>query len=62
MRNFSTTLVLTLLILNLFVPASAELKFIVELYRHGARTPLGNWYDATQQAANAGELTSTGMR
>lgn len=34
----------------LFVTAqvNAELKFVLELYRHGARGPLGSWYDASQ--------------
>jgi len=34
----------------------------VELYRHGARGPLGSWYDAAQQLDIQGELTPTGMR
>ncbi|EGR29811.1 hypothetical protein IMG5_148380, partial [Ichthyophthirius multifiliis] len=39
---------------------NCTLKFVTQLFRHGARTPLGSWYDSKQQSQ--GELTSTGMR
>ncbi|KAL4428941.1 hypothetical protein ABPG74_011137 [Tetrahymena malaccensis] len=54
---------LTILFLVLFsVQVQAQLKFVLELYRHGARTPINSWYDADQQKADAGELTATGQR
>lgn len=56
--NKYTILIVSIIFISLQV--KAELKFVVEIYRHGARGPLGNWYDSDQQLNELGELTATG--
>lgn len=39
-----------------------KLEMVIEVFRHGARGPLHEFYDGAQQKYMWGELTSVGMR
>ncbi|KAL4428942.1 hypothetical protein ABPG74_011138 [Tetrahymena malaccensis] len=60
MRNLLISVLILLLISTIQV--QAELQFVFEIYRHGARGPLGDWYDANEQKYTYGQLTATGQR
>ncbi|EWS71522.1 histidine acid phosphatase family protein (macronuclear) [Tetrahymena thermophila SB210] len=60
MKKLQITILILLLVGSIQV--QAELQFVIEIYRHGARGPLGDWYDAREQKYTYGELTATGQR
>ena len=57
--NFVFTLLILAICLNL---GYSELKFVIEMYRHGARGPISKFWDGPEQKDMAGELTPSGMR
>jgi hypothetical protein len=51
-----------LFILSLFVIAYPKLLYLAELFRHGARYPVFDIYDANDTKTFNGQLTGVGMR
>ncbi|KRX10564.1 hypothetical protein PPERSA_05384 [Pseudocohnilembus persalinus] len=61
--NFSLQLIAILSAFIGFIQVQAELIFVNQLYRHGARgTIVDNYYDSELQIHTKEELTATGMR
>ncbi|EAR84653.1 histidine acid phosphatase family protein (macronuclear) [Tetrahymena thermophila SB210] len=58
-KKISSTFLLLLLALAF---ANAELKFVFQLYRHGARGPINDWFNGGEQKDIYNELTPTGER
>ena len=50
------------LLMCLQVSVSGQLVYLTELFRHGARYPVNDYYDGKETKALHGELTSVGMR